>query len=113
MVYNDKKFIGNIIKQARQKKSLSQCALAEQVGLSEKHVSNIERGLNFPSLDTFFKLCEVLNLSLENFGVNINKSLSSVQQELLSKILCASDTDIKAYNNSIDFINNLKILYKR
>ena len=41
MFYDDKKFIGNKLKQARLKSGLSQIQLAEKVGLSEKHVSNI------------------------------------------------------------------------
>ena len=75
-MFNDKKFIGAKIKQARLTAKYSQCELAEKVGLSEKHISNIERGLNFPALDSFFKLCQVLNLSLEDFGLKIDfKSL--------------------------------------
>lgn len=100
MFYDDKKFIGNKLKQARLKAGFSQIQLAERIGLSEKHVSNIERGQNFPSLDTFFRLCEVFGLSLSDFGINIqykqNKQ-NKQREELLNKIFSANDAKLHAY----------------
>ena len=105
MFYCDKKFIGKRLKQARIKAKLSQGQLAEQIEISEKHISNIERGLNFPALDTFFKLCVVLNLKLDDFGVEIYKNSSKEKENLLYKIHTASENELIAYNNLINTFN--------
>ena len=83
--------------------------LAEKVGLSEKHISNIERGLNFPALDSFFKLCQVLNLSLEDFGLKIDFKSNKYKENLLNKVYYADENKLKAYDeilNSLDKILN-------
>lgn len=106
-MFNDKKFIGAKIKQARLTAKYSQCELAEKVGLSEKHISNIERGLNFPALDSFFKLCQVLNLSLEDFGLKIDFKSNKHKESLLNKVYYADENKLKAYDeilNSLDKI---------
>lgn len=107
MFYCDSKFVGNVLKQARINAKLSQCVLAERINLSEKHISNIERGLNLPSLDTFFKLCVELKLTLNDFGID-NKQIKKTDREnLLMKIFSASDEELKAYNISIEATDNI------
>ncbi len=113
MFYDDKKFIGNKLKQARVKAGLSQIQLAEKIGLSEKHVSNIERGQNFPSLDTFFRLCEVFNLSLADFGINIQFEQNKQREELLNKIFSANDNKLQAYTTSLDSLDKILAEYKK
>ncbi len=97
MLFEDKKFIGIKLKQARVAANLSQGQLAEKIGISEKHISNIERGLNFPSLDTFFRLCIVLGLSLEYFGVEVAAQTNKDKETLLKKIYSASEKTLKTY----------------
>lgn len=101
MIIYDKKTTGNIIKNARLKAKLSQSELAEKIGLNEKHISNIERGVNTPILDTFLKLCDVLELSLQDFGVHITADNNKLKEKLISDILSASDTELHAYNRMI------------
>lgn len=113
MFYDDKKFIGNILKQARLKAGLSQIQLAEKIGLSEKHVSNIERGQNFPSLDTFFRLCEVFSLSLSDFGINIQYKQNKQREELLNKIFSANDAKLQAYTVSLASLDKILTDYKK
>ena len=50
----DKKVIAQIIQDSRRKAGLKQSELAEKIGISEKHLSKIETGKNYPALDTFF-----------------------------------------------------------
>ena len=49
----DKKYIAQILQNARKQKHLKQSELAEMIGISEKHLSKIETGKNYPSLDNF------------------------------------------------------------
>lgn len=113
MFYDDKKFIGNKFKQARLKSGLSQIQLAEKIGLSEKHVSNIERGQNFPSLDTFFRLCEVFNLSLTDFGIDVKSETNEDRDILLHKIFSANDAKLKAYKNTLESLDNVLTNYEK
>ena len=48
-LYEDKEFIGKKIKQFRIKAKLSQAELSEKIGMTEKNLSNIERGLQIPA----------------------------------------------------------------
>ena len=57
--------IGAFIAECRKKKSITQGQLADLVGLSDKAVSKWERGLSLPDTSLFPKLCEVLEISLE------------------------------------------------
>ena len=65
----DKKFIAQVIQDARRKNGLKQSELAEKIGISEKHLSKIGTGKNYPALDTFLKIISVLNLTLGYFGL--------------------------------------------
>lgn len=51
------------LKDARRQAKLSQEELAEKVGRSVDGISNIERGINLPSLDTLIDICRALSIS--------------------------------------------------
>ena len=65
-MFLDKKFIGQKLKEYRKKASLSQEQVAEKTGLAEKHYGRLERGACMPTLETFFKLIEFLNIRCQN-----------------------------------------------
>lgn len=85
----DKKFIAQVIQDARRKSGLKQSELAEKIGISEKHLSKIETGKNYPALDTFLKILSVLNLTLGDFGLN-NTPESYPNKIFLQKIINTS-----------------------
>lgn len=51
------------LRDARRQAKLSQEELAEKVGRSVDGISNIERGINLPSLDTLIDICGALSIS--------------------------------------------------
>ena len=53
-----------IIKKHREAMGLSQHRLAEQLGITQTFLSEIERGRKNPSLEQFFELCDALNIKL-------------------------------------------------
>jgi transcriptional regulator with XRE-family HTH domain len=59
---NSKRAIGKRIKIVRQQKGLTQDEFAEQVGLSSKYISGIERGVENPTMDTLLRLAKVLGV---------------------------------------------------
>ena len=54
--------VGKRIKIVRQRRGLTQDQLAEQVGLSPKYISGIERGVENPTMDILIRLAKVLGV---------------------------------------------------
>lgn len=104
MVYCEKEYIAKIIQQARKQKGLKQSQLAEKVGISEKHLSKIETGKNYPALDNFFKIIEVLNLSFSDFEINTTSEISAQRQKLKKIVNTSSEKQIDAYLNIIECV---------
>lgn len=97
----NKKYIANIIQLKRREAGLKQSELAEKIGISEKHLSKIETGKNYPALDTFLKIVDTLNLTLRDFGVYTTSKESS-KRILLQKIINnSSEKQIDTYADII------------
>lgn len=62
-----KELLGGRVKELRKMRGLSQEELSEKVGIDSKHLSRIEVGRGFPSLDTLEKLADALNVELKDF----------------------------------------------
>lgn len=58
------KEIGKIVKNAREKESLTQQDLSERVGISRNYVSDIECGRYIPSLEKMILLANILKIDL-------------------------------------------------
>ena len=107
MIYSDKEFIGKTIQNIRKKANIKQSELAEKIGISEKHLSKIETGKNFPSLDNFFKMAEILKFSLEDFGINTKKCENKFREKLLKTAYSASDYEVKSYCKIIEALDKI------
>jgi len=59
---NIKRAVGKRIKAVRQQNVLTQDQLAEQVGLSSKYISGIERGVENPTMDILIRMAKVLGI---------------------------------------------------
>ncbi len=53
-----------LIKEAREKASLTQEQLAQKLDLGKTTLQSIERGRRFPSLPTLLYICRVLKISI-------------------------------------------------
>lgn len=51
-----------IIRKYRENAGLSQTKLAKLVGISQTSMWEIERGRKSPSIEVFFRICEVLDI---------------------------------------------------
>ena len=107
-LYDDKEFIGKKIKQLRMKAKLSQAELSEKIGMTEKNLSNIERGLQIPALNSFLRLLDILNISLEEFGVNSKETKNQTRDALVKEIYLSSPNEIAAYLTIIKTIKGIK-----
>jgi len=58
----DAHIIGAVIQQCREEKQLSQEVVSGLADIGRTHLSAIERGVRKPTLETFFRICEALNI---------------------------------------------------
>jgi len=65
MMFLDYEKLGQRIKYARHGKGLTQEALGEILGLSNNYISSIERNHSIPSLETFVRICNVLDVTAD------------------------------------------------
>ena len=54
--------VGQILQRKREQKKLSQEVISGLAGIGRTHLSAIERGERKPTLETFFKIAEALNI---------------------------------------------------
>ena len=82
----DKKGLGEKIKNRRKQLKMTQFELAEKIGLHEKHISRIESGQNYPNLESFFKMLEVLDLKMSDFDQDCELAQGKTRDDLNYKI---------------------------
>lgn len=99
MITENKKFIGEKIKQQRKRLKLTQFELAEKVGIHEKQLSRIEAGLHYPSLENFIKILRVLKINLCEFEEN--KEINPLKDDIFQLINESSDNELKIYKDII------------
>lgn len=99
MITENKKFIGEKIKQQRKRLKLTQFELAERVGIHEKQLSRIEAGLHYPSLENFIKILRVLKINLCEFEEN--KEINPLKDDIFQLINESSDNELKIYKDII------------
>jgi transcriptional regulator with XRE-family HTH domain len=69
---NSKKEIGNIIKEARRRKNMTQQLLADKCFISRSYISDIENGRYSPSVETLLNLSRILGINLNLFKNVVN-----------------------------------------
>lgn len=67
--------IGEFIAKQRKEKSLTQAALAEKLGITDRAVSKWERGKGLPDASLMLELCEIL-------GITVNELLNGEKIEM-------------------------------
>ena len=83
--YLNLEMLGKRIKQGRLRLDLTQYALAEEVGVSQNFLGDIERGIKAPSITTAIRLANVLNISLDVlFAESLTNQVNETQDIILS-----------------------------
>ena len=107
-----KTLLGQRIREQRRKKGWTMDKLAEKADLSVNYVGDLERGVKTPSLDTFIRIVEVLDVSADVLIRDSVASASHVADDELSRKLSQltpgqkkAATDIlNAYIDNIPYI---------
>jgi len=89
-----KELLGRRVKELRKLRGLSQEDLSEMVDIDPKHLSRIEVGRSFPSLDTLERLANALKVELKDFFEFAHEARSSKElREILSGMLKEADEE--------------------
>ena len=83
----DGKAVGRRIKEAREKRHLTQEELAARIDISPTHVSVIERGTMIPRLDTFVAIANALEVSGDALLLDVVDHAAESQASDLSAAL--------------------------
>ncbi len=67
--------VGTVIQRVREEKKLSQEVVSGFADIGRTHLSAIERGVRKPTLETFFRISEALNIKASTL-------LSLIEEEL-------------------------------
>lgn len=67
---------GQVLKELRKEKGLSQEELAHESGLDRTFISLLERGKRQPSLGTIISIANILELSASNFVKKVEEILN-------------------------------------
>ena len=106
MLLQDKKLTGQIIKKYRKLKKLTQEELAELIGISEKHLGQIERGVFQPNIVNFFKIIEILQINLSEFGIILNNSENFEKEKLIQTIYSLNANQISLCRALVEAVKN-------
>lgn len=85
--------IGNRIRVYRNRRKLTQADLAKRANCHISHIGNIERGRKVPTIETVYRICNALDLSLETLFKNITDG----------------KTELEMPNKYYDFANTLPV----
>ena len=75
--------IGNKLLDRRKRLGLTQAEIAEQAGLSCRTYADIERGTVNMRIETFLRICQVMNVNPDEILTQEPDSLLARQEELL------------------------------
>ena len=102
-----KRQFGARIKEIREKRALNQEQLAELVNMESRHISRIETGKSFTTLENIEKIACALNVEVEKlFSFGHKKNRESLIKEINSYLNNADDEKLQfVYKLIIDVFN--------
>ncbi len=86
-----RKLLGSRIKELRNARRLSQDQLSEKVGIDAKHLSRIEVGGSYPSLDTLEKIVRALGVEIKDVFEFAHKDADRDVKENIRKLIAEAD----------------------
>ena len=94
------KILANRVKMLRMRKGVSQTRMAEEIGVSQTNLSNMESGRTAITIQNLFKIKKVLNCKMADFFVDFDgEAVVEVKQETTT-----TTTELE------DAVNILKLL---
>ena len=93
--------MGNRIKIRRKELRIKQAELAEQLNISNNHMSSIENGRQKPSLDIFIRICNLLNVTPDYLLLG-NMHAYNIPQDIIDELRSCTRAGIQDLPETID-----------
>ena len=106
MILDDRNYIAKKIKEYRLLRGFTQAELAEKIDISTKQISRIEVADFYPSLITFLKIVETLNIDLGDFITNVPVDGNKIRNKLVNTIYNATKEELEFYDRLLTFAND-------
>lgn len=103
--------IGKFIATCRKEKKITQSELAEQLGVTDRSVSNWETGKNMPDLSLFKPLCEILGITINELLSGERLSSEKYQEKFEENIVNTIDYSTKKINKYSGAISLILIIF--
>ena len=87
--------IGKFIAEQRKQKNLTQEQLAEKLGINNRTISRWENGINMPDISLYKKICEVLDISVEELINGEKTKKENVKQSYEKALITTVDSNEK------------------
>ena len=105
----DFRALGFAIKEARKKRGLTREQVGAMIEIDPRYLTNIENKGQHPSLQVFYDLVSLLNVSVDEFFLPTDNMIkSSRRRQLEEKINQLTDTDLVIMESVIDGIMKYK-----
>lgn len=93
--------MGQRMKSRRKELKITQSQLAEDIGISNNYVSSIETGNETPSLDTFVRICNRLNVTPDYLLLGSMHS-NNVSQNIIDSLRLCNEYDIEFLQSYVE-----------
>lgn len=109
---NRNAILGRRIRTLRMKSSLAQTELAKKIGVSQSHLSNMEKGTSNVTMETLFALRDILGVKFADFFVDFDYPKDDSDNQSAGASLWNSNSDetitISDLMEAMAFIKNKK-----
>lgn len=93
---NLKEQFGARIKEIREERGISQENLAEIVGMESRHISRIETGKSFTTIENIQKIAQALNINMDMlFSFKHKNSREFIEKDILNYLNKADDKQLE------------------
>lgn len=107
------KLLGLNVQKYRKSKNLTQIELSEKLGISQKHLSDIETGSKFPSAGLIERLSKVLDVSVAFLFGGSDPSISDISNNVSTLVMNQLRPTLNNIYNDVEdikkMLKNLKI----
>lgn len=107
----DQEKIGKFIATCRKEKKITQSKLSEQLGVTDRSVSNWENGKNMPDLSLFKPLCEILGITINELLSGEKLAKEKYQEKLEENIVNTIDYSTKKINKYNEVISLIIVIF--
>lgn len=95
--------MGKRIKVRRKELRIKQAELAEELNISNNHMSSIENGRQKPSLDVFIQICNLLKVTPDYLLLG-SMHAYNIPQDIVDKLRLCNQADIELAKDFIELL---------